>query len=600
MTDVFMNEIFVGNAENPIEFIEKVKSSRREGNIPKNVNIYYHEGLDEIHIETSKGRTRRPLIVVDNGKSRFTPEVAEKLVKKEISWKDLVDKSIIEYVDSSEEENCFVCLDENELNNKHTHLEISPVTILGLITGMVPYSDYGSSSRLIRGSKIQKQSLGLYAANYLTRLDTDANVLHYPQSPLVKTFIHDVVDYSKHPSGQNFIIAIMTHEGYNMQDAIILNKASVERGLGRSTYYKPYSIEENRYSGGLMDEVGIPDEEVKGYRSEKDYKKLEEDGIAFTESNLEAEDVLVGRTSPPRFLGSLEEFSVAASTKRESSMALGEGNKGKVDFSVLTESEEGNRLVQIRLRQDRIPETGDKFASRHGQKGVIGILVPQEDMPYTENGIIPDLIFDPHGIPGRMTISHLLEALAGKLACLRGEAVDATAFDSTNEEQVRKQLLEHGFNDNGTETLYNGITGEKFKVRIYVGNIYYLRLKHMVANKLHARAAGKVQLLTRQPIEGRAMGGGLRVGEMEKDCLVAHGASLLLKERFDSDKTTFYVCNGCGMLGFYDNYRNKATCPRCGANVKVEPIEVSYAFNLFLDEMKSMGIYPRIFLEDKF
>lgn len=600
MTDVFMNEVFIGSVENPSEFIEKIKSLRREKNLPDLVNTYYNKDLEEVHIETTKGRTRRPLIIVENGKSKLAEEDIKKLESGELKWSDLVDRGIIEYVDSSEEENCFIALDESEVTKDHTHLEIGSVTILGIITSLVPYSNYGSSSRLIRGSKIQKQSLGLYSANYPIRMDTDANLLHYPQTPLVGTFMHDVIDYENFPSGQNFIIAIMSHEGYNMHDAIILNKASVERGLARSTYFKPFTLEETRYSGGLMDEISIPDKEVKGYRSERDYRLLEEDGIVSTEAEMNPDDVVVGRVSPPRFLGSLEEFSVAASTKRESSIALGEGVAGKVDMTILTESEDGNRLVQVRLREDRVPDTGDKFASRHGQKGVIGILVPQEDMPYSASGIIPDLIFNPHGIPGRMTISHLLEALGGKIAALSGKPIDATSFDAYPEEKLREQLLEHGFSDNGTETMYNGLTGKKFKARIYIGNIYYLRLKHMVANKLHARAAGKVQLLTRQPIEGRAMGGGLRVGEMEKDCLVAHGASLLLKERFDSDRTIFYICQECGMLGFYDSYKNRPVCPRCGANAKVDAVEMSYAFNLFLDEMKTMGVYPRLFLKGRF
>jgi len=412
--------------------------------------------------------------------------------------------------------------------------------------------------------------------------------------------MHDVFNYDKKPMGQNFTIAVMSYEGYNMQDAIIINRGSVERGLGRSTYFKPFSAVESRYSGGLMDEIGIPDKEVKGYRSEKDYRYLEDDGIVFTEAQVSSEDVLIGRTSPPRFLGSLEEFNVAANTRRESSIALGEGMRGVVDMTTITENDEGNRLVQIRLREQRIPEIGDKFASRHGQKGTIGMLVPHVDMPFSTRGITPDIIFSPHSIPSRMTVSHLLEILSGKVGALSSKQIDATTFDNPSEESLRKQLLELGFSEDGKETFYNPLTGERFQARIYTGNIYYLRLKHMVANKLHARAAGRIQLLTRQPVEGRAMGGGLRVGEMEKDCLVAHGASLLLKERFDSDKTVLHVCENCGMFATYDNYKGRPICTRCGADAKVSPVEMSYAFKLFLDEIRTIGIDSEIKLKEKF
>ena len=228
------------------------------------------------------------------------------------------------------------------------------------------------------------------------------------------------------------------------------------------------------------------------------------------------------------------------------------------------------------------------------------MLVSQEDMPFTAAGVVPDILFSPHGIPSRMTINHMIEIVAGKVGALRGEYIRGTTFDSEPEAELRKQLLELGFRDNGTETMYNGITGEMFEARIYVGNIFYLKLKHMVANKLHSRASGRIQLLTRQPIEGRSKGGGLRIGEMEKDCFVAHGASLLLKERFDSDKTLLYVCENCGMIAIYDSYKNKKYCPKCGSNVNISAVEISYAFKLLLDELKSMVVYPKLELKSKY
>ena len=600
MVDIYLNEKFIGTAQDHNSFVESFKEKRRTSRIPLNVNISYNEDYNEIYIESSTGRARRPLIIVKDGKSLLTKELLEKLEKNEINWDYLVKAGIIEYLDALEEENALVALYEEDITKEHTHIEIDPVVILGLTSSIIPYSNFGSSSRLIRGSKIQKQSLGLYASNFHLRMDTDVSILHYPQRPIVKTFMHDVLNYNAHAAGQNVTIALMSFEGYNMQDSIILNKGSVQRGLARSTYFRPYEAEELRYSGGLIDEIVIPDKEVKGYKSEKSYRLLEKDGIVYTGASVNAEDVVIGKTSPPRFLSSLEEFSIAASTRRESSISIKHGEGGIVDDIVITENEEGNKIVQIRIRDPRIPEIGDKFASRHGQKGVIGMIVPQEDMPFTASGITPDLIFSPHGIPSRMTISHLIEVIGGKVGALTGQYIDGTTFDAMNEKDLRKMLLDLGFRENGTETMYNGMTGEQFEAKIYVGNMFYLKLKHMVANKLHSRASGRIQLLTRQPVEGRAQGGGLRVGEMEKDCFVAHGAALLLKERFDSDKTVVHICENCGMFAVYDAGRERKACTKCGGNVEITPVEMSYAFNLLLNELKALCIYPRVFLESKY
>lgn len=600
MVDVFLNERFIGTVDNAKEFIKQIRLERRKGVLSSDLNFYYDEDYDEFYLDTTSGRARRPLIAVENGKSKLTEKYIEDVKNGNIKWDKLVKDGIIEYVDASEEENCYVALNEEDLTKDHTHVEISPVAILGLCTSLIPYSNFGGSSRLIRGSKIQKQALGLYASNFLLRMDTDVNVLHYPHKPITRTFMHNIWGWEKHPSGQNVVIALMSFEGYNMEDAIIISKASVDRGFARSTYFKPFSAEELRYQGGLVDEICVPDKEVKGYKSEKDYRFLEEDGIVFTGAKVKDEDVIIGKVSPPRFLGEFEEFNIATNVKRESSVALTHGEHGLVDMTIITENEDGNRLVQLRLRQQRIPEVGDKFASRHGQKGVVSYLVPPDDMPFTASGIIPDIIFSPHGIPSRMTVSHLIEVIAGKVGALSGEYIEGTTFDAMPEKELRKMLKELGFRDNGVEAVYNGIDGKEFKARIYVGNTYYLKLKHMVANKLHARATGKIQLLTRQPIEGRSQGGGLRLGEMEKDCFVAHGASLLLKERFDSDKTLVFVCEECGMLGVYDSFKHKEYCTKCGANVEVSAVEMSYAFKLLLDELKSLCIYPKLVLGRKY
>jgi DNA-directed RNA polymerase beta subunit len=385
-----------------------------------------------------------------------------------------------------------------------------------------------------------------------------------------------------------------------MEDAIVINRGSIERGLSRSTYFRPVVSEQLRYSGGLADDIGVPDKDVKGYKSEHEYRFLEDDGIVFPEARVIEGDVIIGKTSPPRFLSSLDEYNLANSARRESSMNLKHGEEGIVDFVVLTENEEGNKLVQVRLRDPRTPEIGDKFTSRHGQKGVIGLILPEADVPFTASGVRPDIIFGPHGLPSRMTVSHLVEMLGGKVGAMSGRFIDSTLFDSEKETDLRAELAQYGFRSNGQETMYNAITGERYKATIMVGNMYYLRLKHMVANRLQSRARGPIQLLTRQPTEGRAKEGGLRLGEMEKDTFVAHGASMLLKERFDSDKTIVPICDQCGLVAIHDSMKNRSYCTLCGDGVDVSLIEISYAFKLLLDELKSLGIYPKLLMESKY
>lgn len=600
MSDVYVDQKFIGTVKNAAEFIERAIHERRVGKLPMEVNVGFEEALDSVFIETSAGRLRRPLLVIKDGKTLLNERHVQQLQKGELGWYDLVKQGIIEYIDATEEELSFVSFTEADLTNDHTHMEIAPMSIVGLCASFVPFGSHNHGVRNAQGTKNQKQAVGFYAANYFNRMDMDISLLYYPQVPLVKTLMHELSSYDKHPSGQNVTIAVLSYEGYNMEDAIVVNRGSIERGLGRSTYFRPVVTEQLRYSGGLVDEIGIPDKEVKGYKSEHDYRLLEDDGIVFPEAVVREGDVVIGKTSPPRFLSSLDEYNLANSARRESSMNLKHGEEGIVDFVLLTENEEGNKLVQVRLRDPRIPEIGDKFTSRHGQKGVIGMILPEADVPFSASGIKPDLIFGPHGLPSRMTVSHLIELIGGKAGALEGRFVDSTLFDGENEADLRDLLVQHGFQENGMETMYNAVSGEIFKAKILIGNMYYMRLKHMVANKIHSRARGPIQLLTRQPTEGRAKEGGLRLGEMEKDTFIAHGASMLLKERFDSDKTTVPVCDNCGLIAIHDYMKNRSYCTLCGDGFEVSFVEISYAFKLMLDELKALGVYPKLLLENKY
>ncbi|MEM2500085.1 MAG: DNA-directed RNA polymerase subunit B, partial [Sulfolobales archaeon] len=447
-----------------------------------------------------------------------------------------------------------------------------------------------------------KQALGLYASNYNLRFDSRAHVLHYPQKPLVQTKFLDVIGYNDRPAGQNFIIAILSYTGYNMEDAVILNKSSVDRGLARSTFFREYITEELRYAGGQMDKIEIPEPSVRGYRGRENYSLLDDDGIVSPEAKVLSGNVLVGKTSPPRFMEEYKELGIVSTTRRDTSVTLRHGDRGVIDSVLITVSADGNKLVRVRVRDLRVPEIGDKFASRHGQKGVVGLLLPQYDMPYTPDGITPDIIINPHALPSRMTVGQLIESIAGKVGSLEGRLVDGTPFHGEKPEELKVRLLLRGYPRDGTEPVYDGRTGELLSNPVFIGIVYYQRLHHMVADKIHARARGPVQLLTRQPTEGRAREGGLRFGEMERDCLIGHGAALLLQERMleSSDKVLMYVCSDCGLIGWFDRKKNKYVCPLHGDKGRLYPVKVSYAFKLLLQELMSMMVYPRLVLGDKY
>ncbi|MFH0831535.1 MAG: DNA-directed RNA polymerase subunit B'' [archaeon] len=593
--DVFYNGQFIGFVKEPEKFVSAMRESRRTGKLPIELSIRLDNTNALVVISTETGRVLRPLIIAKNSASMLAEEHMEMLRNNTLSWNDLLSNGVIEYLDASEEENALVALNESEITAEHTHLEADKIDLLGLVTSLVPFGNYNQASRLNRGSKTQKQALGLYSANFLCKIDTDVNLLHYPQKPIVRSFIYDTLNI--YPAGQNVVVAILTYEGYNLEDAIVINKGSIERGLGRSTYFRPYKTTELHYTGGLSDEICVPSKDTSGYRTETSYRFLEDDGIAYPEANLDENEVVIGKTSPPKFLSEAGEIAIKA--RKESSMAIRSEEKGTVDAVFVTADAEGNRIVQVRTRNERIPEIGDKFSTAHGQKGVIGAIIPEEDMPFTSKGVRPDIIFNPHGIPSRMTVGYLLEMMSGKAGSLAGKSIDGTMFSGTSISELEKELQSSGFRYDGKETMFNGITGEMYGVKIYIGDMYYLRLKYMVSNKMHARALGKVTLLTRQPIEGRSKGGALRLGEMEQQALVAHGASLLLKERYDSDKVTVHVCIKCGIMAIKDNIHNKIYCPIC-QNSPVEPVQISYAFKLLVDELISLHILPRFELKNKY
>ena len=491
-----------------------------------------------------------------------------------------------------------------------THVEIDPQLILGVCASLVPYPEHNSTPRVTGGTAMVKQSLGLPSANYRLRPDTRMHVMHYPQQSIVGTRAMKTTNFAQRPGGQNFVVAILSHHGYNMQDAVVINRAAVERSLGRSSFIRTYNAENKRFPGGQEERIEIPGtglDEIKGLKSWESYTHLERDGLPTPETFLSSvggeSSVLVGKTSPPRFLEEAHGHFLQAQERRESAMMVRHGESGWVDNVYVTESLDSTLLCRIVVRSEKIPEIGDKFASRHGQKGIIGRLVDEQDMPFTVDGVIPDLIINPHAIPSRMTVAHVLEMVGGKVGAMEGRHIDGTAFSGEKEDSLRAGLLRNGFAHTGRESMMSGETGEAYEAEIFAGVIYYQRLHHLVSSKLHARSRGRVQILTRQPTEGRARQGGLRFGEMERDCLIAHGASMVIKDRLldESDGWPLQVCNnsGCGHIAYYDWKRRTPVCPICGDRADVHTVQTSYAFKLLLDEMKSLGVAMRLELEDQ-
>jgi DNA-directed RNA polymerase subunit B len=601
----FIDGDLVGYCNSPQELAQEFRERRRRGEISTEVNITYfskiHGERDELYVSCDEGRVRRPLIIVDKGVPRLQPEHVERLVSGEWSWEDLVKNGIIEYLDAEEEENGYIALNLEEINQNHNYLEIATYTILGICASTIPYAEHNQSPRNSYQAAMAKQALGVYATNFQQRVDSRSHVLHYPQVPIVETALMETMGYKLRPSGQNCLVAVLSFEGYNMEDALVFNKASIERGLGRSTFFRIYEAECRQYLGGLKDKFILPEPGTRGFRGEQYYRLLEPDGIISLESGVTGGDVLIGRISPPRFLEEYKEFEVKGPSMRDTSVDMRPSETGIVDAIFITQSGEGSKLVKVRVRDQRVPELGDKFASRHGQKGVIGLVVPAEDLPFTEDGIVPDIIINPHAIPSRMTIGQFIESLAGKVAAARGKPVDGTPFSNETSGELRKALVKLGFSHTGAEVFYNGVTGEKFVADIYIGVVYYQKLHHMVADKIHARARGQVQMLTRQPTEGRARGGGLRFGEMERDCLIGHGAAMLLRDRLleESDKYTLYICESCGHIAYYDMKQRKYVCKLCEDKSKISPVIVSYAFKLLLQELMSLCISPKLKLKEK-
>lgn len=611
-TKVFLNGAWIGIHRDPTEIVSTMRNMRREETINSEVGIVHDIRLQELRLTTDYGRCCRPLFVVEDQQLKVTKGHIDGIIQAKDNddeelgpWSNLVQQGIIEYVDVEEEETTMIAMTLGDLRAArddpsaaytatYTHCEIHPAMILGVCASIVPFPDHNQSPRNTYQSAMGKQAMGMYVTNYQVRMDTQGYVLYYPQKPLVTTRGMEYLHFRELPAGINTIVAIACYSGYNQEDSTMMNQSSIDRGIFRSIFFRSYKTEEKQQGSLIQETIEVPNREITaGLRAHGGYDKLDEDGICCPGTRVSGDDVVIGKTSPIPDDGSgmPQRF-----TRKDCSTSLRAAESGMIDSVLVTTGADGSRFVKMRVRSIRIPQVGDKFASRHGQKGTIGITYTQEDMPFTAEGIVPDLIINPHAIPSRMTIGHLVEALMSKVAAMLGKEGDATPFTSVTVDNISKALHRCGYQSRGWEIMYNGHTGRQLHAQIFLNPTYYQRLKHMVDDKVHSRGRGPVQILTRQPVEGRSRDGGLRFGEMERDCIISHGAAAFLKERlfYQSDAYRVHVCEKCGLIAVANLRKGQFYCPACKATTGIVQVYMPYACKLLFQELMAMSIAPRL------
>lgn len=615
-TKIFVNGNWIGMHQNAEQVIRFLKNLRRNNPELMEMSIVRDIINKEIKVCTDNGRIQRPLYVVDRMNLNIKKTHIERLHRKEALFVDLVKEGTIEYLDVEEEENCMIAMYPNKLLKNdycstYTHCEIHPAMILGVTASCIPFPDHNQSPRNTYQSAMGKQAMGVYCSNYHVRMDTLGHILYYPQKPMVETRAMQVMNSKDLPSGINCVVAIMCFTGYNQEDSIIFNQSSIDRGLFRSVFFRTYmdesDIEEPRQGlrniAKYMEVCCNPPKFATDNFRLGTYSKLDHDGIIFPGKRVsggEAPDVLVGKILVPITRNNVGAKSSSSVKYKDVSLPLRNNESGIVDQVVVTRNQEGRKLVKIRTRSIRIPMIGDKFASRHGQKGTIGMTYTQENLPFSIEGLNPDLVINPHAIPSRMTIGHLVECLASKVGTIKAATADGTIFSDITVEDISRELHTLGYQKQGMETLYNPFTGQRLANRIFFGPTFYQRLRHMVADKIHARSRGKLQNLNQQPTEGRSRDGGLRFGEMERDCMISHGSAKFLKERLldVSDSYAVHVCRQCGCMAVANLKLNEYRCLNCketeiGSNTEIVQIRIPYACKLLFQELAAMHIGVR-------
>ena len=610
---IFINGSWIGITEKPELIMEKLMNQRRRGIISKEISIVNNFVNKEIRIYTDSGRTQRPLFIVESYKNKNNEDALRlKITKKnirdlednKIDFDSLIDNGIIEYLDVEEEESSMIAMKIDDLVSHrdycftYTHCEIHPAMILGVSASIIPFPDHNQSPRNVYQSAMGKQAIGIYSTNFNMRMDTLAYLLFYPQRPLVVTQSMEFLKFKDLPAGINAIVAIMCYTGYNQEDSVIMNQSSIDRGLFRSAFFRTYHSEEKREAKLKRETFEIPDKTNCSGLRHGNYTKLDSEGLIAPGTRVSGDDIIIGKTGLCKMEEDDEITDFNNSKKKQDiSEAIRPSESGIIESVMLTIDRQGYKMAKVKCRSVRVPQIGDKFASRHGQKGTIGMTYRQEDLPFTLEGITPDIIVNPHAIPSRMTIGHLIECLSSKVAALRGLEGDATPFTDVTVDSISEDLHKLGYQKYGNETVFNGFTGRKIDMLIFFGPTYYQRLKHMVDDKIFSRARGPVQILTRQPTEGRARSGGLRFGEMERDCMISHGAAIFLKERLVdvSDKYRVHICEQCGLIAQADLQSQNYKCKLCqNVNYNISQVFIPYACKLLFQELMAMHITPRM------
>jgi len=604
---VFINGSWVGITNDPDKIYKCLKDKKYKGIINIYTSIIFNSKLKEIRVCNDAGRITRPLLKVKNNKIMYNASIVEKVRTGELNWDDLViaiklEDSIIEYVDSYEQNSALIAMKTNMLNNSNTnniyhysHCEIHPSTIFGILASCIPFPDSNQSPRNTYQSAMGKQAIGMYVTNYDNRMDKTAYVLTYPMRPLVETRIMNIIKLNNIPSGQQVIVAIASHTGYNQEDSLLFNKGAIDRGLFLATIYHTEKDEDKKLFG--TEEMRCKPDKTKTKNIKfANYDKLNNQGIVPENTLIEDRDIIIGKVIPIK--ENKNDFTKTVKYS-DGSISYRTHEESYVDKNYLESNGDGYNFCKVRIRNFRKPVIGDKFSSRHGQKGTIGNIIPEEDMPFTANGLKPDIIINPHAIPSRMTIAQLKETLLGKVLLELGLFGDGTSFGDFEISTIIDKLNELGYESKGNELMYNALTGEQLTMNIFIGPAFYQRLKHMVNDKQHSRSIGPMVNLTRQPAEGRSRDGGLRFGEMERDCMISHGASRFTKGRiYDaSDAFSVFVCNKCGMIASFNNKEHIHYCNTCSNRNDFKYVELPYACKLMFQELITMNVAPRIMCE---
>ena len=630
---VFINGAWIGTlpgGDEAYRSVHALKIAKRAGRINPFTSIVFNSSNQELWINTEGGRLVRPLFVGEAIREILSTN-CEKPWEHCGSWNELVSwvspkgHHLMEFVDSGESEYLYIAKTLGKLAHDHTHLEIHPSVIIGTMGSNIPFPDHNQSPRNSYQAAMGKQAMGVYALNFTERLDTMSNLLMYTARPLVSPYMSKYYRAQDMPSGYNIIVAIMTYGGYNQEDSVMINRAALDRGLFRSVFYRTYKDEEKKnQASGEEERFCKPDPALTKHLKLANYEKLAADGIVPENIFVDNDDILIGKVVPIRLravegamaagvshssLASMSAAQAAAAVEaaggkrfRDSSKMLRNNETGFVDKIYRGRNGEGFSFVKIRVRSERTPTMGDKFCSRHGQKGTVGMILDPEDMPQTASGIVPDIIINPHCIPSRMTIAHLMETLMGRVGCEIGAVGDGSPFTDVSVDGLAKMLRDQlKLEPYANEVMYSGRTGKQMTTNIFMGPIFYQRLKHMVDDKIHSRSSGPLVMLTRQPAEGRARDGGLRFGEMERDCMISHAASEFLKEIMmeKSDNFQCYVCKSCGLVGLVNPKAGIFKCSSCPTTTDFAQVRVPYAYKLFLQELESMSICSRLLPESR-